>query len=289
MAEMLTKYSDSWTGRTAILPRSVGILASVPPGFHDEAMGNEISWPYPPPANWSLGAADVHVWAAPLNEGWATVVDSNALLSAEERLRAERFHFERHRRRFIIGRGLLRSLLGHYLSTKPGKLIFGYGPQGKPALKGNFIESGVHFNVTHSEDLALVAVTRLGDVGVDVEQVRWLADFDELVSRFFSPREAAVFRALSEEQKLGAFFNLWTRKEAWLKATGEGIAHSLNRVEVSFLPGEPARLITLPDNLEFGNKWSLCELAPAEGFTAAVAIRSTNFHLDCWRWPAPDL
>jgi 4'-phosphopantetheinyl transferase len=288
MVEMLTKYLDSSGRGTAISSRPFGILASAPPGFHDEVMGNEISWRCPP-TTWSLGSADLHVWAAPLNEARATVVDSGTLLSAEERQRAERFHFERHRRRFIIGRGLVRSLLGRYLNTAPAKLIFGYGPQGKPALEDNFAESGLHFNVTHSEDLALVAVTRLGDVGVDVEKVRWLADFDELVSRFFSPREAAVFRDLSEEEKSGAFFNLWTRKEAWLKATGEGIAHSLNRVEVSFLPGEPARLITLPDNLELGGDWSLCELAPAGGFAAAVAIRSRTFHLDCWRWPAPDL
>jgi 4'-phosphopantetheinyl transferase len=151
-------------------------------------------------------------------------------------------------------------------------LEFCYGPQGKPALAGVWSASGWHFNLAHSLDLALLAVTRSGPVGVDVERIRPLRDVDQLVSRFFSPRESAAFQALPAEQKPDAFFRLWTRKEAWLKATGEGIAESLGRVEVSFLPGEPARLLSLPGGPAALSGWRLHDLDPGPGFIAALAV-----------------
>ncbi|HYG35495.1 MAG TPA: 4'-phosphopantetheinyl transferase superfamily protein, partial [Clostridia bacterium] len=137
---------------------------------------------------------------------------------------------------------------------------------------------------SHSEDLALVAVTRAGMVGVDVERVRPIEDADELVARFFSPREAETFKGLPLDQKPVAFFNLWTRKEAWLKATGEGISRSLHRVEVSFLPGEPAQLQSLPEDLTQNKSWALHDLAPAHGYAGALAVSTTNAQLSCWKW-----
>src|SRR5262249_48669543 len=127
------------------------------------------------------------------------------------------------------------------------------------------------------EDLALIAITRLGAIGVDVEQIRPVADAGELVERFFSPRENILFTALPDNQKNAAFFNLWTRKEAWLKATGEGIAHSLNRVEVTFLPGEPAQLLALPEKPGLISDWTLRALTPASGFVSAVALPNLQF------------
>ena len=251
-------------------------------------MPNRILWPLPPD-RWSLGATDVHVWAARLDLPSEALVRLASFLSHDESQRAACFRFDTHRDRFIAARGILRSLLGHYLHSGPGKLQFEYGPNGKPTLAAPFAESGVTFNLAHSEDLALIAVTRLGPIGVDVEQIRPVSDVDELVARFFSPRETALFQTLPTSQKNAAFFNLWTRKEAWLKATGEGIAHSLNRVEVTFLPGEPAQLLGLPETPGLKVDWALRELTPATGFVAAVALPDLQFSICNYQFLIPEL
>jgi 4'-phosphopantetheinyl transferase len=228
--------------------------------------------------------ARVHVWAAHLDlepEGLAVL---SATLSATERQRAARFRLERHRNRFIAGRGFLRLVLSRYLQVEPAGVRFDYGPHGKPELAGRLAGSGLHFNLAHSEEIALLAVTRAGPVGVDVERVRPLAEAAALVARFFSPREGTAYRNLPADQQREAFFNLWTRKEAWLKATGEGIAHSLHQVEVSFLPGEPARLLRVPAGRVPEGCWSLHHLEPAPGFVGAVAIGADQAQLGCRRW-----
>ena len=167
-------------------------------------------------------------------------------------------------------------LLGEYLGTAPEALRFGYAANGKPYLKNP--TSGVSFNVAHCDSLALIAIAeKQEEIGVDVEKVRWMPDFDALVSRFFSRREAEVFVTLEAETKPAAFFNLWTRKEALLKATGEGICGALNGVEVSFLPGEPARLLALPDGA--ASDWTLRDFVPADGYVAALAVKRQGFRL----------
>jgi 4'-phosphopantetheinyl transferase len=253
-----------------------------------------ISWP-PPPDDWvnhldvvprelvrNHPHKSVHVWAASLLVSLEAQREFERSLAPDERERAARFHFPIHRARFIAGRGLLRKLLGNYLGMEPRSLEFSYGPQGKPALRGS--EATFHFNLAHSEDILLVAITRSGIVGVDVEQVRVLADVEELVARFFSATECAQFGNLPVEQKPLGFFNLWTRKEAWLKATGEGITHLLNQVEVSFLPSEPARLLRLPQAYLNTTSWSLYELAPRPGFVGALAFAGDAPAIHCWRY-----
>jgi 4'-phosphopantetheinyl transferase len=237
---------------------------------------NDILWPIPP-AQPALAASDVHVWAAHLDIQPETLAHLASILHEEERARSARFRFERHRNRFIAARGILRSLLSTYLDCAPDALQFAYGPNGKPTLLGRFAQSSLFFNLAHSENLALIAVTRLAPVGVDVEQIRPVDDAGKLVERFFSPRENALFQQLSSDLKNIAFFNLWTRKEALLKATGEGIAHSLNRVEVTFLPGEPPQLLALPEKPGFNGDWVLRDLTPAPGFVGAVALHNLQF------------
>ena len=237
-----------------------------------------------PPEGLSLPPDEVHVWAARLDLPASVLAGFTATLSPPELERAARFHFERLRQRFIAGRGLLRALLGRYLSVEPGQVEFSYGSAGKPMLLTPDPETPPHFNLAHTDDLALLAFTRLGPVGVDAERVRALDDVTGLVARFFSAREHAAFASLPEAQQPAAFFNLWTRKEAWLKATGEGIAHSLHLVEVSFLPREPARLLAVPEPLSQGRPWTLLDLRPAAGFAAALAIAAAAPKLRCWRW-----
>jgi 4'-phosphopantetheinyl transferase len=203
-------------------------------------------------------------------------------LSALELERAARFHFDHHRNRFIVGRGWLRQLLGAYLSIPADRLEFEYSPNGKPALTGSAATGGLQFNLAHSEGLGVVAIAQRVTVGIDVEGVRPLADADDL-TRFFSTREHLEFTSLPEDQKRAAFFNLWTRKEAWLKATGDGIADLLARVEVSFVPGEPSQLLRLPAPFPVAS-WSLCDLVPAPGFAAALAVAAAGAQAEGLRW-----
>ena len=205
------------------------------------------------------------------------------MLSASELDRAGKFRFDRHRNRFIAGRGFLRVILGRCLRSDPALIEFSYSRLGKPEFAPGFDGRGLHFNLGHSEDLALFAVTKLGPVGVDVERIRVVKDVDDLVARFFSARENGLFQNLALSEKPSAFFNLWTRKEALLKATGDGITGGLNRVDVSFLPDEPARLLSMSGDAEKAARWSLRELSPADGFVGAVAIQEKNIQVRCWR------
>ena len=202
-------------------------------------------------------------------------------LSADERVRAERFYFEHDRKRFIIGRGLLRTILSRYLDIEPLRLQFCYQSHGKPVL-ADFGAGKLHFNLSHSQGLVLYAVTGEQGIGIDIEYVRPLPEADQIVKRFFSARESAVFKALPTAQKPQAFFNCWTRKEAYLKAIGDGLACPLDRVEVSLTPGEPPRLLSIAGTPL--DHWTLQELTPACSYVGALAVRGQNWHIACWRW-----
>jgi 4'-phosphopantetheinyl transferase len=243
----------------------------------------ELLWPEAPLLT-DLPRSEGNILAGRLDDTY-DAEQMHSVLSPEEKERANRFLFEVHKMRFIAGRTFLRTVLGRYLGMNPAKLRFTYNPQGKPALDPTFTRSDIKFNLAHSENLALLAVTRVGETGVDVEQVRPIPEAADLVSRFFSARESQLFNQLPEDLQPAAFFNLWTRKEAWLKATGEGIAHSLKLVEVSFLPHEPARLLSLPGVGQLASRWILSELHPAPGFAAAVAVASFPIQLRCFSWP----
>ena len=237
----------------------------------------------------SLSDKDVHVWSFGLDCSPAELTNLKSILYEEERDRADRFRFDTHRHRFIKGRGMSRFILSHYLDLAPDKIEFKYGAHGKPGLAEPHAD--LAFNLSHSEDLAFLAITRAGPIGVDVESIRTLDDFDALVSRFFSPAENEVFEKLPVEQKPTAFFNLWTRKEAWLKATGLGISQHLTRVEVSFLPVSPARFVSVP--AESQGDWFLYQLNSPPGFTAALATgfepaRITVCQCDNANWEESD-
>lgn len=245
------------------------------------SLAENISWPEAPP-KLLLQAGGVHVFAAPLDISSEDLSKLALSLSPDEVERAARFKFERHRNRYQAGRGWLRNVLARFLATDPAALRFSYSAHGKPVL-ATASNEGIHFNLAHSDDLALLAVTRVGTIGVDVERIRIVKEVDELVARFFSPRESADFQKLSASQKPSAFFNLWTRKEAMLKATGEGITGGLNRVEVSFLDGEPARVLAIGGDAAKASEWKLCNLLPAEGFVGAVAAQAANMIVNTWK------
>lgn len=240
-------------------------------------------WP-PAPADLGLDSDEVHIWCAALDQGSARVSDLAQLLSVDERERAGRFVFEQHRQHFIVGRGLLRLILGRYLALAPHQLKFEYGPQGKPALAHPVRQPALVFNVSHSHGLALYAVACNRALGVDVEAIRRLDDLESIAKRFFAAAEYAALSSLPDEQKPTAFFNCWTRKEAYIKAIGDGLAYPLDRFEVSLRPGEAARLLRIQDDPQATERWSLYHLAPVPGYVGAVVAAGQPTQLSCWRW-----
>ncbi len=244
---------------------------------------SESGWPSPP-THPDLADDEIHVWCAGLDKLVSDLPAFAGPLSESERKRADRFQFDRDRNRFIVRHGLLRMILGRYLNIEPARVAFAYESRGKPLLHGPAVTPPFHFNLSHSNGLALIAGTRQAALGVDVERVRFIPEADQIAAKFFSPREGAMLHAIPAEQKMEAFFHCWTRKEAYLKATGEGIADALPRIEVSLSPGQPARLLRINGDTQAASLWSLSALAPAPGFVGAMAIKTGRLKLACWRW-----
>jgi 4'-phosphopantetheinyl transferase len=226
----------------------------------------------------------VHVWCLALDLPQPTIDFLRASLSANEEARAARYLFDKHRRRFIACRGQVRRILAGYLSTDASEICFSYGAKGKPALAGPWSDSEIQFNITDSHELALCALGLNRDLGVDLEYIRRPTDFDGLAERFFAPREVDVLRFLPDEQRLQAFFNCWTRKEAVLKAVGIGLGMPLNRVEVTLAPQDPARVLTYADDAEESAPWWLHSLEPAASYVGALASRGSPLEVNTWRF-----
>jgi 4'-phosphopantetheinyl transferase len=205
-------------------------------------------------------------------------------LSYDEMVRAEHFRFERDRRRFIVGRGVLREILGCYLGFDPQQVRFRYDSRGKPYLVERLDKYGLRFNLAHSHKLALYAFTCGREIGVDLEYIRPMPDAEQIAARFFSTFEYTALRMLPENRKMEAFFNCWTRKEAYIKAIGDGPARHLDQFEVSLILGEPAQLLSVEGDPEEAARWSLKALAPGTGYVAAVAVEGHNWRLTCWQW-----
>ena len=247
--------------------------------------GHSIRWPDAPRPFGGVGDREVLVLAFSLDQDAPAQAACAGTLSAAERARAGSFHFPAGRAHYTIGRGVTRFVLADLLGVLPGELRFAYGPQGKPELAAGAHPAGWHFNLSHSAHLALLAVTRLAPVGVDVEQLRPVSDQGAIARRFFSPAEHAALLALPPADQTAGFFNLWTRKEAWLKATGVGITGGLDQVEVSLALAEPARLLRLFGDVAAAQTWTLTALDPAPGFTGALALPVPHATLRCHRWP----
>jgi 4'-phosphopantetheinyl transferase len=214
----------------------------------------------------------VHVWIRPLQVPLAVELAHYELLSPEELQRAARFRTGSPRLDFILTRGTLRSLAGPYLGIEPQHVSFRYSEYGKPLLEGAF---DLRFNVSHTDGLALVAFVRTRDIGVDVEKIKAATDARKLAERFFSDRECSFLENLSGEELHAAFFRCWTRKEAYLKARGEGLSLPLHQFDVSVAEDEPqALLATRPDPTE-ADRWLLRDLPASPAYAAALAVAET--------------
>jgi 4'-phosphopantetheinyl transferase len=236
-------------------------------------------------ARWALAEDEIHVWHVSLDRPPSDVRRLARMLSPDEQERARRYRGERLRERFIVGRGILRMLLSRYVGCPPGRLRFAYGARGKPAL-APAEGSDLRFNVSHSDGLALYAVARGREVGVDVERLRELPRAERIAERFFSTEETAALKAEPAERRVEAFFTCWTRKEAYIKARGDGLAHPLDQFAVSLVPGEPARLWVAGDgDAREIARWSLDALPLAPGYVAALAARGRGWRLTTRSWP----
>jgi 4'-phosphopantetheinyl transferase len=179
---------------------------------------------------------------------------------------------------------VLRAILGSYLAVPAGHVQFSYGPQGKPSLAGAFRQESLRFNLAHAGGLSLYAVTLSRELGVDIERIHAIPDATRIAEHFFSPQERDALAALPEEQRQEAFFRCWTRKEAYLKAVGDGLARPPDQVQVSLTPGEPARVLGVSGDPHEAKKWSLREVMPADGYIAALAVEGHSWGLSCWQW-----
>jgi len=198
---------------------------------------------------------------------------SAALLSDAARQRASRFAFDHDRRRFIVARAQLCRLLAARLGVRPESVELVYGPRGKPALSRCFADSDLRFNVSHSEDVAVYAFAPGREIGIDVEAIRVIHDADDIAARFFSRCEYEAYCALDRRDRPLGFFNCWTRKEAFIKALGDGIYYPLDRFDVSLTPGEPANILRVDSTPGEDCEWTLQSFVPELGFIGAVVVQ----------------
>jgi 4'-phosphopantetheinyl transferase len=224
---------------------------------------------------WSLGHDEVHLWTVPLARTDEELARLRELLSDEEYARACCYKPRQARDQFITARAFLRLILGGYLSLDPARVRFRTSNTGKPLLDGG----GPFFNVSHSGDVGLIAVTRWGEVGVDVERIKPISTYLDMADRYFTPGEVAALRRLPPGAREQAFFHIWTRKEAFLKATGLGLSHGLERFEVSVPPDDPPRILHIDGDPGQGRRWCMRSFDPAPGYVGALAVETHDLRL----------
>jgi 4'-phosphopantetheinyl transferase len=217
-----------------------------------------------------LCGLDVHVWVVSMEASPFSLQELTATLSSDERDRAESFRFDHLKRRFCVSRGLLRLFLGTYLAAPPGDIEFSYGKYGKPSVAG---VEGFQFNVAHSENVTVYAFAFGCELGVDVERIRNMEDIDAIARHFFCSEEAADLNNIQLPKRLDSFLACWTRKEAYIKATGEGLSASLDTFRVALRPDEAPSFVHIDGSASKAQSWSLYSLRPNEEYIGALAFR----------------
>lgn len=243
----------------------------------------EDTWQRPKTAI-ELAENEVHVWRAALDVSHDTLSLFQALLTLEEYVKAQRFHFEKDRRAWMVAHGLLRMLLSVYTQRNPREISFQLNAYGKPALDVAPDQSSLQFNLSHSQHLALLAFTRARRVGVDVEYMRSNIAYSELAQHSFSPSEQATLNALPLSQQRQAFFNGWTGKEAYIKGRGLGLSLPLHLFDVALMPDEPAALLASRENPREAQRWTLHRLEPGPDYAATLAVEGHGLTIHCWQW-----
>ena len=235
----------------------------------------------PPPSRPSLALNDVHLWRVSLTRPPFPFDLLWRVLNPAEIERAQRYRFERDRRRFVVARGMLRVILARYTGLAPNAIQFAYSDHGKPSLPSY---SELAFNASDSGEWMALGVTQQRLIGVDIEQERADVATLEIAERFFAPREVAALRALPSEQQIEAFFRCWTRKEAFIKAIGEGLSYPLHEFEVSLRPDEPARLLSVRAEPDAPQRWWVLDFPIAKGYAGAVIVEQPVASVQYWAW-----
>jgi 4'-phosphopantetheinyl transferase len=230
------------------------------------------------------GKDEAHVWRASLNQSAKAIAILEALLSQDEGQRADGYYRALDRDRFIVGRGILRMIISAYLALSPRKLRFTYGEYGKPAVSDDQNDRALNFNLSHSAELALYAVTRGRAVGIDIKHIREDFATIEIAERFFSKDEVAEIKSLPMDQRTLGFFNCWSRKESFIKAKGLGVSYPLDRFTVSLTPGVPPALLKVDDDEREASQWKVYELSPGAGYVAALIIKQPPVTLKRWHF-----
>jgi 4'-phosphopantetheinyl transferase len=231
-----------------------------------------------------LGANEAHVWRASLDQPADMIAKLAPFLSQDEYQRAMRRYRPVDRDRFIVGRGILRKIISAYLALQPGQLRFTYNEYGRPAVSDDQNDCALNFNLAHSAELVLYAVTRGRVVGIDIEYIH--DDFAtlEIAEHFFSKDEVAALKSLPADQRTIGFFNCWSRKEAFIKAKGMGVSYPLDRFTVSLAPGEPPALLKVDDDKREVARWKMYELKPGADYAAALIAAGTPMTLKQRHW-----
>jgi len=217
-----------------------------------------------------LSERSIHVWTLRIRSSGLSAREFEPILASDEKQRAGRIHFGSLRDSFVVTRGVLRCLLGRYLDLDPSSIQFNYGPKGKPALaSGAFVD----FNIAHSANMAVFAFTVNCRIGIDVEQIKPLPETYDIATRFFCLEEAAEIMSLPPSERETAFFRCWTRKEAYIKALGEGLSAPLNSFRVKVTPNESAALLHFANDTSTTEAWTLHDLSIASGYIAALAYQ----------------
>ena len=234
-----------------------------------------------PPDNLILSEGEAHIWRADLELDDCFQSSFLKLLSPDEIDRSLKFRFAKDKRNYIVARGILRSLIGKYLDINPSQISFQYNEFGKPSIADN---NHLHFNISHSKNLALFAFTNKLNVGVDVEFVNPDIEVKDIAANFFSANEIVKLLALPQKQQTLSFFNCWTRKESFIKAVGEGLSFPLDKFEVSLEPDSPAQLLATDWDPKDVSKWSLYSMTPGANFVGSLAIEGKVEKVKLWNW-----
>lgn len=241
----------------------------------------QLLWPEGPDRP-ELADGMAHLWCCTLAIPPDEERSMAMLLSPDERERAARYLVESGRSSFTAARATLRTILARYLCVEPGELAFIYSERGKPSLAPPFDTHGLSFNLSHAHGLAIFGITRAGSIGVDLELVRELPDMLRIAERFFAPAEQLALQQASDERRAATFFRIWTCKEAFLKADGEGISFPLDQIEV--LPSPDGSVsVRRRGAAEAEPLWDIHLLAPASGYLAAVALPGEQWNIESWK------
>jgi 4'-phosphopantetheinyl transferase len=223
-----------------------------------------------------LNHHEVHIYWTNLDLPLIQIEAFLQILSADEQERANRFRFAKDRNRYIVSRGVIRTLLGQYLKLKPNLIKFVYNSKGKPSLELSLNSLNLNFNLSHSQGLGLYGITQGHLIGVDLEYIKPLTDGEKIAKRFFSPQEYQIISRLPQSEKQQAFFKGWTAKEAFLKATGEGLSNGLDQVEFELQPEQPFRLLKIQGDATMASQWSLFSFTPVTDAIATILVQGQH-------------